>query len=549
MSDTNSSDRATILGTLRRVDRRVRLNEGLKGLTVAICVLFALMLFLQVLGALFPIPLPSIGVVCGLWGLLVAGYWLWRSTRSRTLGRAAGISDRRANLKDELKTAYWFIGHGEPTPWTEYQAGLAAGTAARLDPVQLVPMAVPRGSATAVVLAALFALSLWAPLPDAGSILGATAAGFGGFGDDDPEQVSVIEELMAQAVALDESGELLEERAISKEARERLEEALRRLEENELSLEEMLREMEEARNLLEEGNLDMSTLQEGLEDLGKDLEGSDTLDELAKALQNQELEEAAELLRELAEKLAEMDATDQLGDLAERMDQLAPSDQQELQDLLAALQEASEALGEQNAEGAEQALQDAADLMEALADRMKAQDLMNQASQQLQSLEQAMAQQAMSMDPEQLAELLSQLQQEGEGGEQVGMSMASDEVQWQSGGDEEGDASEDPQGGPSGHATGDPLGGDVKLGDPTRLEVQLEVEILDTGEEPEPPRPENIFEEESRQEDSALGYGEVRQRSTFAEEDVMSAERIPWRYRNLVKLYFLAIRPRDDNGY
>ena len=548
MSDTNNSNRATILGTLRRVDRRARFNEGFRGLTGAICVLLSLLLLLQILGALFPVPLPSVGVVCGLWGLLVAGYWLWRSTRSRTLGRAAGISDRRANLKDELKTAYWFIGHGEPTPWTDYQAGLAAHTAARLDPVQLVPVVVPRGTVVAVALAAFFALSIWAPLPDAGSIFG-TAAGLGGLGDNDPEQVSAIEELMAQAAALDESDELLEERAISKEARERLEEALRRLQENELSLEEMLREMQEARNLLEEGNLDMSTLQEGLEDLGKNLEGSDTLDELAEALQNQELEEAAELLRELAEKLAEMDAAGQLGDLAERMDQLAPSDQQELEDLLAALQQASEALGEQNAEGAEQALQDAADLMEALADRMKAQDLMNQASQQLQSLEQAMAQQAMSMDPEQLAELLSQLQQEGEGGEQVGMSMASDEVQWQSGGDEEGDASEDPQGGPSGHATGDPLGGDVKLGDPTRLEVQLEVEILDTGEEPEPPRPENIFEEESRQEDSALGYGEVRQRSTFAEEDVMSAERIPWRYRNLVKLYFLAIRPRDDNGH
>ena len=255
------------------------------------------------------------------------------------------------------------------------------------------------------------------------------------------------------------------------------------------------------------------------------------------------------LLRELAEKLAEMDSTDQLGDLAERMEQLSPSDQQELEELLAALQEASEALGDQDAAGAEQALQDAADLMEALADRMKAQDLMNQASQQLQSLEQAMAQQAMSMDPEQLAELLSQLQQEGEGGEQVGMSMASDEVQWQGGGDEDGEASEEPQGGPSGHATGDPLGGEMKLGDPTRLEVQLDVEILDTGEEPEPPRPENIFEEESRQEESALGYSEVQRRSTFAEEDVMSAERIPWRYRNLVKLYFLAIRPRDENGH
>ncbi len=547
MSDTNHSDQATILGTLRRVDRRLRFNEGLRSLTVAICALLTLLLLLRILGALFPIPLPSIAVVCGLWGLLLAAYWLWRSTRSRTLGQAAGISDRRAQLKDELKTAYWFIVHGEPTPWTDYQAGLAAGTAARLDPVQLVPMVVPRGAIAAFALAALFALSIWAPLPDAESIFGA-AAGLGG-GDEDPGQVSAIEDLMAQAAILDESDELLEERAISKEARERLEEALRRLEENDLSLEEMLREMQEARNLLEEGNLDMSTLQEGLEDLGKDLEGSDTLDEFADALQNQELEEAAELLRELAEKLAEMDATDQLGDLAERMDQLAPSDQQELEDLLAALQEASEALGEQDAEGAEQALQDAADLMEALADRMQAQDLMNQASQQLQSLEQAMAQQAMSMDPEQLAELLSQLQQEGEGGEQVGMSMASDEVQWQGGGEEDGDASEDPQGGPSGHATGDPLGGDGKLGDPTRLEVQLEVEVLDTGEEPEPPRPENIFEEESRQEDSALGYREVRQRSTFAEEDVMNVERIPWRYRNLVKLYFLAIRPRDDNGH
>jgi hypothetical protein len=546
MSDTRNSDRARILRTLQHVDRRIRLNEGLRGLTLSICALLAVLLLLRVAGQLFSIPVPSIGLVCGLWGLLVIGVTFWWWTRTRRLGAAAGLSDRRANLKDELKTAFWFLGPGESTPYTDYQASLAAGTAAKLDPAQLVPVVVPRAVAAALVLVVLFALSIWAPLPEARTILGAVA-GQGTLGDGDPEQVSTIEDLMAEAELL-EVGEL-EERAISKEARERLEEALRRLQENEGSLDEMLREMQEARNLLEEGNLEMSNLQEGLEDLAKDLEGNEALDELADALQNNELEEAAELLRDLAEKLAEMDSTDQFGDLAERIDQLSPADQQELEELLSALQEASEALGEQDAAGAEQALQDAADLMEALADRMKAQDLMNQASQQLQSLEQAMAQQAMSMDPEQLAELLSQLQQEGEGGEQVGMSMPSDEVQWQSGGDEDGDASQEPQGGPSGHATGDPLGGEMKLGDPTRLDVQLEVEILDAGEEPQPPRPENIFEEESKQEDSILRYAEVRQRSTFAEEDVMSVERIPWRYRNLVRLYFLAIRPRDENGH
>ena len=127
------------------------------------------------------------------------------------------------------------------------------------------------------------------------------------------------------------------------------------------------------------------------------------------------------------------------------------------------------------------------------------------------------------------------------------MAMPSDEVQKSAGG-ESGDPS-DQEGGPAGHATSDPMGGDMELGTPTTLDVQLEMEVLDEAvpeEEPEELDPDDIFQEASQQETATVEYRNVRASSSYAEGSALAVERIPWRYRNLVKRYFLAIRPRES---
>jgi hypothetical protein len=107
------------------------------------------------------------------------------------------------------------------------------------------------------------------------------------------------------------------------------------------------------------------------------------------------------------------------------------------------------------------------------------------------------------------------------------------------------------QTGPSGNATGDPSGGDLELGASTTLEAQLALEVIEgTGPDSEEDQeqevdPEDLFQEASRQQISVVQYRDVRAPSRYSQGSALNAERIPWRYRSLVKKYFLAIRPDE----
>jgi len=180
--------------------------------------------------------------------------------------------------------------------------------------------------------------------------------------------------------------------------------------------------------------------------------------------------------------------------------------------------------------------------------RALVQDMMNQASQQMQAMQQSMEQQQLAQ--QMMSQQMMQSEQTGAESQQGAMAMPSDEVQKAAGSGESGDPS-DQQGGPAGHATSEAIeGAEMQLGNATTLEVQLEMELLAEEENPlepeEPPDPEDIFQEASRQETAMVEYRSVRTPSDYAEGSALSVEQIPWRYRNLVKRYFLAIRPREN---
>jgi hypothetical protein len=132
------------------------------------------------------------------------------------------------------------------------------------------------------------------------------------------------------------------------------------------------------------------------------------------------------------------------------------------------------------------------------------------------------------------------------------MAMPGGDVQLQMGGGAAPDPTDVLDAGPGGHSTGPSQGEDNIPGESTRLEVQLEIEMLAVEEDPERTLPEDIFDKESRQEHSLVDYREASPRSDYADEAVMNQERIPWRYRNLLKNYFLALssqqaQPEDNN--
>jgi len=510
-------------------------------MSIAVCFVLATLVTVKLLGILVNIRAPSNLNVVAISTALFVAFLLWTQYGARHLGRAAVVADNAGGLHDELKSAYWFMRQEHRTAWTETQVQRAAQTARGLQPERLVPTIVPQRFWIALALGGILVLLGFAP--SGPPLLAFTNAPVdpSRLTDAQEEQFEEIRDLVERAQALEEAA--AEEDQLSAEAQQRLEDAMRALEADELTMEELLRELREAQNALEEGNLEMSAMQEALEDLAQDLEGSSEFADLAEAMKNQDLSEAAEMMRQLAEQLSQMDAQ-QLADMAEQLQQAAQGDQASMEELMRALQEAADAMSDEQLAEAMEAMQDAADAMDQMSQRMDAQEMMNQASQQMQAMQQSMSQQQLAQ--QMMSQQAMASEQAGESQEGA-MAMPSDEVQKSAASGDMGDPSQ--QGGPAGHATSEAIeGAEMQLGAATTLEVQLEMEVV-ADEEPgpeEPPDPEDIFQEASRQETARVEYRNVRGPQKYKEGSALSVERIPWRYRNLVKRYFLAIRPREN---
>jgi len=536
-----SSEQSAIRGVLESVDRQLRLNRILDHLSVAVCFVLATIVTVKILGMLVNIWAPSTLIVVATSTALFVAFLVWTQYGARNLGQAAVVADNAGGLYDELKSAYWFMRQDHRTVWTETQVQRAARTARGLQPKRLVPTIVPQRFWIALALGGILVLLGFAPSGPPLLAFTNMPVDPSRLTEAQEEQFEDIRDLVEQAQALEDAA--AQEDQLSAEAQERLEEAMRALLADELTMEELLRELREAQNALEEGNLDMSAMEEALEELAADLEGSSELADLAEAMKNQNLSEAAELMRQLAEQLAQMDGQ-QLAEMAEQLQQAAQGDQQSMEELMQALQEAAEAMSDEQLAEAMQAMQDAADAMEAMSQRMDAQEMMNQAAQQMQAMQQSMSQQQLAQQMMSQQAMVSE--QAGESQEGA-MAMPSDEVQKSAASGDMGDPSQ--EGGPAGHATSEAIeGAEMRLGAATTLEVQLEMELVADDEEgpEEQPDPEDIFQEASRQETARVEYRNVRGPPNYAEGSALSIERIPWRYRNLVKRYFLAIRPREN---
>jgi len=249
---------STLTGTLKRIDRRVRLNGALDHLSIAVCVLLGVLLLFQVGKMLLPVIPPPSPWVVGTSAALFAAFLAWSQRGGSRLARAAAVADAQGNLHDELKTAYWFMGRSGDSPWIDLQLTRATDTARRLDARRLVPTTVPKRFMTAFGL--FVALQVLALVPLEGPLLTfATAADSTALAQARAQQLEDIRDLVEAAEEGEEDSEVLAQ----------LEETLRDLKADQLSMEELLRDLREAQNMLEEGNLEMSAFEEALEDLAR----------------------------------------------------------------------------------------------------------------------------------------------------------------------------------------------------------------------------------------------------------------------------------------
>ncbi len=523
---SRATARSTITAVLRRIDLKVRFNRALHHLSVATCLVLGVLLFMAVAPLLVPVNVPRSGLIVGAGSAAFLAFLLWSQLGGRQLARAAGVADLRAGLHDEIKSAYWFMRQKNSSLWTDLVVGRAADTARRLDPRRLVPVVIPKRFGVALALFAL--LQVMAFVPSDGPLLTFTA-------DSDSTRFERAREAYAEEIRdlIDGEGdELLDEDALAL-----LEAALEELESADTSFDEILRDLREAQDAFDEGNLEMAATRDALDELADEFAESSELADFVDALRNQDLDDAADLLRELSERLDALDGQELL-DLGERLQEASELSAPVIEELLKALQEAADALAEDRISDAQEALNQAADQIDQITDRGARQEANNEAAERAEALQESLSQQSLGSEGQaQLA------QGQAADAQQLNASMATP-----SGAVNRSNSDQPPgtQSGPAGNATGDPSGGELELGASTTLEAQLALEVINGAtpdEEEAELDPEDLFQEASRQQGSIVQYRDVRAPSQYSKGSALNAERIPWRYRSLVKKYFLAIAP------
>jgi hypothetical protein len=520
-SSSSGTDQSRILDFLARVDRRLRVQEALGALTLGLWGLSGVLLVTKLAGLWERTPIRSLVLL--IYGVAVAALVAWSYRRRKGLSAPAGIADLRSDAKDALKSALVFIGLPERTRWMNFQIHRTAALADGLSPSEVTPTTLPRpllySSGLAFVLAALLSWNpRWLQEVDATSWLS-----------------SVVQENEAAEGTEEERAELVAE---DPEKLSELETAVERLRELELDSPEMLRDLEQAREALAASRLDMEELEAELERMGAELEAAPGLQDLAEALKSHDAEKAAELLRELAKRLSEAKTSEELASLLESL-QKANVQQQDLAELLERLEKAQGNLSAEALAEMAQALEQAADQLEAMGDQMT--EPLEAMGEEMQSLQASLGQQQQA--PGQAQE--GQQQQSGGQATQSASGMMSSQLQMaQFQGDPSNAVPMDA--GPAGDATGPGGGQEPVLGEATTLDVQLEMEVLQT-EKRDEPVPEEIFERLSREEKSTLNYEAVTRRGSFAEEDVLSREKVPWPYRSLVRRYFLSMVENSES--
>lgn len=522
-SQSETTDPGPILRFLGRVDRRLRMNDALGGLTRGLWGLLGLLVVVKLAGLWDGAGAGTLLIL--IYGAALAGVVGWLYARRGGLGRSATLADTRADLKDALKSALSFIGLPERTPWMELQIRRTARAAEELDAAEVAPRDVPRSLPWAAGLGVgLLALLAWSP----SWLQGFDAPSLWPESAEEPALTAeVFEEDEAAAEAVEEE-------------REELETAMERLRERDLELIESLRDLEESQEALAASRVDMEQLEQDLDRMGDELSTIPALSELGEALQGQDAEKAAELLRELAERLSEAQSSEELQALLEAL-QNADVQQGDLASLMESLENASaEPQSERSLAEMAELLEQAANQLEQMGQQQMSPQQLDSMGQEMQSLEAGLGQQQ-AAGQQQAGQ--QQQQQGGQATQSASGAMSTQLQMAQMQGDPSSAFPVDA--GPAGDATGPGGGEEQVLGEATTLDVQLEMEVLET-EPREEPVPEEIFERLSREEKSTLNYEAVEGRGGYAKESALGRESVPWQYRSLVKRYFLSILSNSE---
>ncbi|MSQ59166.1 MAG: hypothetical protein EXR36_05845 [Betaproteobacteria bacterium] len=159
------SARQFLILWLSQVAGRLRMIRGIHaGASVTFWLLGILVLY-QVLRGVIPYPevqalLPLLVIAA----VAATGYGAMRMIRTASLSEAAGVADQKANLRDQLKSAYWFAQLPCVQPAVELLVQRASRAARERHPREILPLQVPKsawGSLGLMLVVAI--LAAWPP--------------------------------------------------------------------------------------------------------------------------------------------------------------------------------------------------------------------------------------------------------------------------------------------------------------------------------------------------------------------------------------------------
>ena len=518
-------ERQIIIGVLRALGRRLWINRAIREAAFALCVILFCLVCFQLIEPALSAGVPSTGTAIHI--ALLAAFAavivevIRRSARGVSTRQAAVEADARAQLKDELKSAYWFLAEMETSPFAQLQVQRAAVTAARLELADFAPRTLPANAFAAGGLGLLLAGLVWMT-----------------------PQLSRSWDASHETGAAEhrESADL---RSLLKDAPhdaeiEKLDLALGRLQQTDASAEEKWRALADARDAIDQANMEAAAAREGLARLAESLKANPKFEAAAQALSQGRVDDAMALLRKLkADSAAAGAREDQAVEPADKGS--APES-----NIGQALESAGRDLAGRNAAVNQDAINRVINALDQANERIEVQNRVNSVRRRLEDSLVATSQRsqltASQFDNRTHAPNPTPSPETGHSSMRGGTLFRQAAV-----------AREENENAREGSQTGDASGDSAALpleGAATRrLDAQLKLETIlqkdDRGEEPNGKGDQGWFYSASREQKSTSPIEDVRSRAGYDREDAITHDRVPVRQKSMVKNYFLNLHESE----
>src|SRR5215207_2600720 len=158
------SDRELIIHFLEKAEKRARSNKRFNDIAITVAVALIVPVAFKLLDLYFLFRGRTVLVFLGLWAIATVTLLVARLRGKSPLNQVAGNIDKKAQLNDQLKTAYWFIQNPRNSQWVEAQIRHTASAAGKLRLDSLFPRRFPRASLLAAGLLFVFGALNFVPL-------------------------------------------------------------------------------------------------------------------------------------------------------------------------------------------------------------------------------------------------------------------------------------------------------------------------------------------------------------------------------------------------